>query len=212
MYETANTGDSQPLLPFMVAHGSPIKVNVDPATKEEERKRVTTKFRALFGGLMRNHSTDVDHLGPPYDNEALTLHLQPVKEGSYWTSGLRAKTTEHEFGDSDFWRPSEQHEALLQIQRVENSRGRESFRYALGTDGIIRRADTPDPRAYAVPQNEHAIVAPVDEPREDSNERGVDDLANARAEEDLGMNNLPVGEPEMDGLSDFMMQEGWIVR
>ncbi len=175
-----------------------------PSTPEDAPE-VAKRFNSLFDDLMLAHMSDVKQFenipGRPTASLILDLHIS----GERYTVGLREagrSATEA----SDF-RPSELYTRAISLQRIDEGKGREHWSYRLGSDGVIRRFDIADSS-----QKVHTIDSvPRDasDRKVEATQSAIDEVINTtipnnRLEEDMGINNQPVSNDDIDGLIGFI--------
>ncbi len=187
---------------------------------EKEQQVVAERFISLFEETLMNNPTDAQNFSDDVSkSEYLTMHIQS-KATPQIRHTLALRATEM-VTESDYdWQQAEEVSKSIGIQVVEEERGGNIYEYRLGSDGVVRRHDITkqkleDQRAFkklgktAVPGETHeeALVREAAE--------GIEELLigvqNSRLEREMGLNDQPISLTEMEGLEDFVRQEGFEV-
>lgn len=177
-----------------------------PAPEAKEQAQAADLFNEVFDdnmlrymGTVKRH--DILNLGP------VAVLQQPVAaEGQTFDLTFRDQTmVENQALPQP--RTSELYLRSIALKRLEHQDGKphvhEHLVYRLGKDGVVRRIN-----AYGIPNlAEHALKQIREHGR--GNARALRVLENnllpdSRLEEDMGLNNQPVGPEEMQGLKEFL--------
>lgn len=191
----------------------------------EELAKASKSFNTLFDDLMLQGMDKVQQFefikGRPtanlsrridVDGQTFSLSLEEVSLG---------KPNNDTFGIS--FRDSERHTRLINLQRIDESYGREYWSYRLGADGIVRRWDGGDVTDKKIKERELGIEQPKmlgeGSTPQDLGKAALtgiknitEGLPNARLEEDMGLNNQPVSPDEIDGLKAFISRATTVSR
>lgn len=203
MHESSSANPTRNRLPFMAPFDGE-----QAAISETDLSEVATRFGSLVEELHRTYEEDLRYIA---GRTMLTLR-RDEPDGSFWTAGIRSLKGVVTIPPG--FRSSDRIIKQIILQRVEGDLGQESISYKISPDGIVRRSDLGDPHA-GKDQNE-ALIPDTSNPLAGSPYHQLMSqhqigMEVRHAVEDAGWNNQPIGTPEVQGLEEFMSQDGWEV-
>ena len=180
----------------------------------EQLEAGSQAYNGLFDDLMLQGMDDVKRFESIKDRPTASLLRHIEVDGQKYTLALRDKGTsdpnDNTHGIS--FRDSETTTREINLQRVDDERGREYWSYRLGADGVVRRWDGGDITAKRQKDSELDLEGPEKLPVgvtiEEAARTGIksitEGIPNSRLEEDMGLNNQPVSPVEIQGLQAFL--------
>lgn len=178
-----------------------------PQLNDEQIAESSKSFNDLFDNLMLKHMDKVKRIEYFKDRPEAKLFMQITVDGQIYSLSLEDKTLGQHNNDIN-WRDEELSSRCLNLQRIDGQYGREYWSYRLGADGIVRRWDGGDMKEKGLGlDRDLSSDKSIDELVKETEKRIADinnEIANARLEVDMGINNQPVSPDEIRGLIDFI--------
>ncbi len=185
----------------------------ETSSAPEDAPEIAKRFNSLFEDLMLAHVSDVKHFENIPEAPTASLMLGLRISGERYDLSLRDNADRGDLATT-YLRPSELSARVISLQRMDGEgNGREYWSYRLGGDGIIRRVDVDVDVDVDVTlrkdQARGSMNRGADTPTADEIQSKIDELTdvtlpNIRLEEDMGINNQPVSNDDIDGLIGFI--------
>jgi len=196
------------------------------ALDQEQLAEANESFNVLFDDRMLRGMKDIRRFESIKGRPKATLSMRArINDQTYSVSfGDKGVRSSEMVSHGIEFRDSETFTRDISLQRIdEEGYGREYWSYRLGADGTVRRWDGGD----VIEKKRKEREAGIEEPRmlevgstlEDIGKaaligiKGITErLPNSRLEEDMGLNNQPVAQDEIDGLQAFLSEATLIPR